>query len=133
MVMKKLSITHDTRFRGRVQTLIAAAFPLTHPSGTDELIGSLIINNTSILGLNKSGQFNTKNTTSYESLEELKEDISKSKGVAQISDYKLYKNFWNLQNYLSNPFIVNIIIHSWGAAFNIKTTTTMIDLFQCEN
>ena len=34
------------------------------------------------IGLNRSGLFNTKNTTSYESLEELKDDSTKNKGIA---------------------------------------------------
>jgi THO complex subunit 1 transcription elongation factor len=46
MIMRKLSATHDTEFRGRVQKLIASVFPLTHPSG-----------------LNKPGNFNLKNVT----------------------------------------------------------------------
>ena len=56
IIMKKLSATHDTEFRGRVQKLIASVFPLTHPSG-----------------LNKPGNFNLKNMTQFESLEEIKE------------------------------------------------------------
>jgi hypothetical protein len=32
-IIKKLSVTHDTSFRGRVQQFIAASCPLTHPSG----------------------------------------------------------------------------------------------------
>jgi len=42
--MRKLSVTHDTGFRGKVQKLIASVFPLIHPSG-----------------LNRAGNFNTKN------------------------------------------------------------------------
>jgi len=53
--MRKLSVTHDTGFRGKVQKLIASVFPLTHPSG-----------------LNRAGNFNTKNQTNFESLEEIK-------------------------------------------------------------
>lgn len=45
-IMKKLSATHDTEFRGRVHKLIASVFPLNHPSG-----------------LNKPGNFNLKNVT----------------------------------------------------------------------
>ena len=56
IIMKKLSATHDTEFRGRVQKLIASVFPLTHPSG-----------------LNRPGNFNLKNQTQFESLEEIKE------------------------------------------------------------
>lgn len=61
IIMRKLSVTHDTEFRGRVQKLIASVFPLTHPSG-----------------LNKVGNFNVKNVTQFESLEEIKEQIEKS-------------------------------------------------------
>jgi hypothetical protein len=31
--LRKLSVTHDTSFRGRVQMLIAAVFPLSERSG----------------------------------------------------------------------------------------------------
>lgn len=33
IILRKLSITHDIGFRGKVQTLIASVFPLSHPSG----------------------------------------------------------------------------------------------------
>ena len=33
IIMRKLSVTHDIGFRGKVQKLIAAVFPMTHPSG----------------------------------------------------------------------------------------------------
>jgi len=33
IAIKKLSVTHDTQFRGKIQSFIAAAFPLAHPSG----------------------------------------------------------------------------------------------------
>jgi uncharacterized protein (DUF2461 family) len=56
IVMRKLSVTHDTEFRGRVQKLIASVFPLTHPSG-----------------LNRVGNFNFKNITQFDSLDEIKE------------------------------------------------------------
>ncbi|CDW71534.1 UNKNOWN [Stylonychia lemnae] len=89
-IMRKLSVTHDTGFRGKVQKLIASVFPLTHPSG-----------------LNKLGNFNTKNSTNFETLEEIKQGLEHKSGISvhgQISDYNLYKNFWNLQKYLTNPF-----------------------------
>lgn len=88
MIMRKLSATHDTEFRGRVQKLIASVFPLTHPSG-----------------LNKPGNFNTKNLTSFENIEEIKEQRH-SLGQ-DVSDSRLYRNFWSLQKYLSNPFNVS--------------------------
>jgi len=59
--MRKLSVTHDTGFRGKVQKLIASVFPLTHPSG-----------------LNRAGNLNTKNQTSFESLEEIKQGLKNS-------------------------------------------------------
>lgn len=60
-IMRKLSATHDTGFRGKVQKLIASVFPLTHPSG-----------------LNRIGKLNIKNQTIYQSLEEVKEEIESS-------------------------------------------------------
>jgi hypothetical protein len=93
IIMKKLSATHDTEFRGRIQKLIASVFPLTHPSG-----------------LNKPGNFNLKNQTQFESLEEIKEQIESQKARGQganvATDSKLYRNFWNLQKYLANPLSI---------------------------
>ena len=48
-IMKKLSLTHNTQFRGRVQMLISAALHLTHRSG-----------------VNHPGRFNDKNVTTLE-------------------------------------------------------------------
>ena len=56
IIMRKLSVTHDTEFRGRIQQFIASVFPLNHPSG-----------------LNKIGNFNVSNQTQFESLEEIKD------------------------------------------------------------
>lgn len=61
-IMRKLSLTHDIGFRGKIQKLIASVFPLTHPSG-----------------LNRLGNFNTKNQTSFETLEEVKEEVERTK------------------------------------------------------
>jgi len=59
-IMRKLSVTHDTEFRGSILKFIAGVFPLTHPSG-----------------LNKMGAFNVKNITQIECSEEVKEkDLS---------------------------------------------------------
>ncbi|TNV82285.1 hypothetical protein FGO68_gene5609 [Halteria grandinella] len=87
IIMRKLSVTHDTEFRGRVQKLIASVFPLTHPSG-----------------LNRAGNFNIKNATQFETLEEIKEQRERIKQEQGGMDQKLYRTFWNLQKYLSNPF-----------------------------
>ena len=38
LVIKKLSVTQDIWFRGKVQTFIAAALPLTHPSGSYQIL-----------------------------------------------------------------------------------------------
>ncbi len=96
IIMKKLSATHDTEFRGRVQKLIASVFPLTHPSG-----------------LNRPGNFNLKNVTQFESMEEIKEQILERQqnqgqigGSGVVTDSKLYRNFWNLQKYLANPLSI---------------------------
>lgn len=94
--MRKLSVTHDTGFRGKVQKMIASVFPLAHPSG-----------------LNRFGHLNTKNQTLYEGEEEVKQEIENSNNKHQqlgsISEYKIYKNFWALQKYLTNPFNVSEI------------------------
>ena len=57
-IMRKLSATHDTEFRGRIQQFIATVFPLTHASG-----------------LNKFGYINVKNTTNFESHDEIRTHI----------------------------------------------------------
>ena len=46
MIMKKLSVTKDTKFRGRISGL-SAAFPLTHATG-------IIIINMSMMLLNRA-------------------------------------------------------------------------------
>jgi hypothetical protein len=92
IIMKKLSATHDTEFRGRVQKVFASAFPLTHPSG-----------------LNKLGTFNLKNQTQFESLEEIKEQAESQMSQGQnsvASDARMYRNFWSLQRYLANPLSI---------------------------
>jgi THO complex subunit 1 transcription elongation factor len=78
-IMRKLSVTHDTEFRGKVHKFIAAVSPLTHPSG-----------------LNKLGNLNSKNETHFESLEEIKEQIVKLNIGQTVADSKFYRNFWNL-------------------------------------
>lgn len=57
-MMRKLSLTHDTGFRGKVQILIANVFPLMHGSG-----------------LNRIGKLNTQNETQIETLEEVKKEL----------------------------------------------------------
>lgn len=91
IIMRKLSVTHDTEFRGRVQKLIASVFPLTHASG-----------------LNRTGNFNTKNITQFETLEEIKEQRERIRQEQGGMDQKLYRTFWNLQKYLSNPYNVSL-------------------------
>lgn len=58
-IMKKLSATHETEFRGKIQQFIATVFPLTHASG-----------------LNRIGHYNVKNTTNVDGAEEIKEQIT---------------------------------------------------------
>jgi hypothetical protein len=60
--MKKLSATHETEFRGKIQLFIATVFPLTHASG-----------------LNRIGHYNVKNTTNVDGPEEIKEQIKQQK------------------------------------------------------
>jgi len=76
--MRKLSITHATGFRGKIQKFIASVFPLSHPACT-----------------NRMGALNIKNLTNFEEAKE-----------PESNDYKEYKNFWLLQRFISNPFNV---------------------------
>ena len=76
-IMKKLSATHETEFRGKIQRFIATIFPLTHASG-----------------LNKIGHYNVKNTTNVDGPEEIKEQIKQQKQGGK--DVREYRNFWSL-------------------------------------
>jgi hypothetical protein len=53
-VIRNVSITNDTHFRGQVLTKQASVFPLSHRSGH-----------------NKTGAYNTKNETLYDKFEDL--------------------------------------------------------------
>jgi len=96
-LLKRLSRTIDTQFCGRVNILLARSLPLFEKSG-----------------LNITGQFNTSNDTGYDQEvdeSELKApgDSDPEKGVEidmtqEIPvDFKLYKKFWELQKYFSDP------------------------------
>ena len=77
-IMKKLSATHDTEFRGKIHLFIATVLPLTHASG-----------------LNRIGHYNVKNTTNLDGAEDIKEQITQLKQGGK--DVREYRNFWNLQ------------------------------------
>jgi THO complex subunit 1 len=77
-ILKKLSQTHDTQFRGRIQLLISCIFPISERSG-----------------VNVNGGYNTGNQTTIE-----------AKSSQPSQEYDFYHNFWTLQKYISNPFLV---------------------------
>ena len=74
-VMRNVSVTNDTHFRGEVLTRVASIFPLEHKSGH-----------------NKAGLYNTKNETTYE--KQIQDELPSE-------DYWAYKNCWELQKYLA--------------------------------
>ena len=81
-ILKKLSITNDTSFRGRVQMFITAVFPLSEKSG-----------------VNLKGTLNTQNVT-------LIDGAPTANAPATEFDFPFYRNFWLLQRLIENPFLV---------------------------
>lgn len=82
IIIGKLSITQDTGLRGRILKLNASVFDVTHPACT-----------------NKTGTINTTNETK---IDEEKLDNT----IMSEDEFREYRNFWKLQEYLSNPFNV---------------------------
>lgn len=79
-IMKKLSISRDIQFKGKIQSLLSSILPLNHKSG-----------------LNVSGRFSLqRNNFRIESREEIGPRVTEA-------EYKVYKNFWSLQKYLVHP------------------------------
>ena len=81
-ILKKLSQTNDTQFRGRIQLLISYIFPISERSG-----------------VNVNGGYNASNQTTIE---------PKASNTSQ-QEYDFYHNFWTLQKYVANPFLVMIL------------------------
>ncbi len=76
-VLKRLSSSRDTQFRGKVQMMLASIFQTDDKSG-----------------VNLKGLYNTSNYSFESKLN--KSDIN----------FKFYKQFWILHRYLTNPFQV---------------------------
>lgn len=65
---------------------------------------------THVTGVNLIGKFNDTNTTSVETLAEIRDSLSKKeagKATVSASDYRNYRNFWSIQKYFNNPFLVS--------------------------
>jgi THO complex subunit 1 len=80
-ILKRLSVSNDTEFRGRVQMALASIFPISDKSG-----------------VNQKGLYNLNNFHSnvYKSSEE----------ISRKPNFKFYQQFWMLYKFLTNPFLV---------------------------
>ena len=76
-VLKRLSSSRDTQFRGKVQMMLASIFQTDDKSG-----------------VNLKGLYNTNNYS------------IESKANKTDLNFKFYKQFWILHRYLTNPFQV---------------------------
>jgi len=81
-ILKKLSVTDDTLFRGRIQMLLACVFPISHKSG-----------------VNWNGIYNQNKATQIE-------DLDKPTELSETSNYDFYVKLWTLQRFIKNPISV---------------------------
>lgn len=81
-VLRKLSVTDDTKFRGRIQMLTACILPISERSG-----------------VNLNGVYNTNKATQIEELDKV-EDLT------EAANYDFYSKLWTLQKYIKSPFTV---------------------------
>lgn len=79
-LLKRLSKNQNAHFSGEIAIFLARAFPLTEKSG-----------------LNIRGTFNTDNETVYET------DLPETDNRDEAELNKLYKTFWSLQSFFSDP------------------------------
>ena len=81
-ILKKLSVTDDTKFRGRIQMLIACVFPISEKSG-----------------VNLNGVYNSNKAAQIEELEAPQQ-------LTESANYDFYARLWALQRCIKNPFTV---------------------------
>jgi THO complex subunit 1 len=79
-LLKRLSKNQNAHFSGEIAIFLARAFPLTEKSG-----------------LNIRGTFNTDNETAYEN------DLPETDNRDEAALNNLYKTFWSLQSFFSDP------------------------------
>jgi hypothetical protein len=89
-ILKRLSVTHDTGFRGKILMLLASSVELNHKSGKCPSIDIQ-------LGVNLKCNYNKENFTP---IEDHPDGLS-----TQMQAF--YKNFWTIQKYISNPALVS--------------------------
>lgn len=85
-ILKRLSSSMDTQFRGKVQMALASIFPISDKSGVNQK-GLYNLNNATNCGLQKNEEENN----------------------VKMVNYRFYKQFWVLHKFLTNPFLVKII------------------------
>ncbi len=78
-ILKKLSVTDDTKFRGRIQMLMACVLPISDKSG-----------------VNLNGVYNTNRATQIEELDSAHQ-------LGDSSNYDFYSRLWTLQRFIKNP------------------------------
>ena len=81
-ILKKLSVTDDTKFRGRIQMLTACVLPISDKSG-----------------VNLNGVYNTNKATQIE-------ELDKPSELSEAANYDFYVKLWTLQKYIKNPLSV---------------------------
>ncbi|KAI9209228.1 THO complex, subunit THOC1 [Polychytrium aggregatum] len=89
--LKRLSKTKHTVTCGRILIFLANVFPLTERSG-----------------VNLKGDFNVENLTHFEDLTSsgLSMDVDSDEAEQDKKIDELYKTFWGLQKYFSNPILL---------------------------
>ena len=98
-ILQRCSQQLDTRFSGRILMFLASACPLSERSG-----------------VNVAGAFNEENVTEFEKNDDESggdEDGKKKKKTTkmdvdeeqepQLLNYRLYRNFWKVQQYFADP------------------------------
>jgi THO complex subunit 1 len=81
-ILRKLSVTDDTKLRGRIQMLTARVLPISEKSG-----------------VNLNGTYNMNKATQIE-------ELDKESDLAETTNYEFYSKLWTLQKYIKNPITV---------------------------
>lgn len=82
-ILRRLSVTDDTEFRGRIQMLTAHVLPISEKSG-----------------VNLNGVYNANKATQIEELDQ-------QSLLPETSNYDFYSKLWTLQKYIKNPLTVH--------------------------
>jgi THO complex subunit 1 transcription elongation factor len=108
MITSKLTVTHDLEFRGTLQRFLTQIMPLTHPTGVN-LLGKF--NDTNTTGISTQKEVRESQTSisdEYAGPSQSDERVrTSSQQQFSVSEFKSYRNFWSLQKYLNNPFLVS--------------------------